>query len=568
MSNYLREDKNRVDSGIDYQEDDMLLDIENEDDIEDIPYDIDAKDLEFRLTNEEYKDIVAFDKEHQEDDKLLEIKNEDYESITDEEIQDVLKTSDEDLAHVIEYETRIALEDVIEQFNGYQVSAMDMYSDIFKLGEGYLQNENENEYDMKANPIMYFKNNNENHGHYRIMFEDSFEDILNEAKEYDFAIMNAITYFGRKRDQNHASKMFAIIIDLDYVDSKKLLNFLNAATMANVYPIPNYLVLSGSGVHLYYVFEDPIPLYPNIKLQLKNFKYTLIKKIWNQYTSNEENPQMQGIYQPFRIVDGKTKYSYNDVLSGEKGEVIYRARAYRLNVHPFNLNSLGEYIPEEYRVDESKLFRESQITLEEAKDKYPEWYEKVIVNGDRSVKKWDIQGKVNGDDPIALYNWWLKKIEEGATYGHRYFCIMCLVIYGVKCNLTLDKIKEDAYELIPFMNSLNIEEPFTKRDVDSALDCFDDRYCTFPIKDISAISHIPIPKNKRNGRKQSTHLKIARSTLAIMNEDNGKTLQGRPDKAKIVSDWRTEHPDGKKIDCERDTGLSRHTVIKWWNQDK
>lgn len=492
----------------------------------------------------------------------------DYVSSVDE--NGLFHIDDEEMSFIVEYKYRVDLENVIEKNGGSRVSAMDMYSDIFKLGEGYLQNENENEHDMKANPIMYFKNNDEKKGHYRIMFEDSFEDILNEAKEYDFAIMNAITYFGRRRDQNHASKMFAMIIDLDYVDSKKLRNFLEAAIMVDAYPVPNYLVLSGSGVHLYYVFEDPIPLYPNIKLQLKNFKYALTTKIWNQYTSNEENPQMQGIYQPFRIVDGKTKYTYNDVLMNREGKVVYRARAYKLNEHPFNLNSLGEYIPEENRVDESKLFRESQITLEEAKEKYPEWYEKVIVNDDRSVKKWDIQGKVNGDDPIALYNWWLKKIREGATYGHRYFCIMCLVIYGVKCNLTLDKIKEDAYELIPFLNSLNKEEPFTKHDVDSALDCFDDRYCTFPIKDISAISHIPIPKNKRNGRKQEDHIKLMNFIRDEINKNRtwNKEGNGRKPKKEIVQKWRAEHPDGKKIDCERDTGLSRHTVIKWWNQDK
>lgn len=468
----------------------------------------------------------------------------------------------------IEYKYEVELEKVIKKWGGHRVSAMKMYGDIFKFGEGYIQKENDTSNDLKANPIIYFKNEDEKRGHYRIMFEDSFRDILAEAREYDFAIMNAITYFGRRRDQNHASKMFAMIIDLDRVDGSKLNNFLNGAFEVDAYPIPNYVVLSGSGVHLYYVFEEPIPLYPNIKLQLKNFKYALTMKIWNQYTSNDENVQKQGIYQPFRIVDGKTKYEYNDVLGNKKGKVVFRARAYKINEHPFNLDNLGGFIPKENRIDESKLFRESKMTLAEAKKNYPEWYEKVIINKDRSVKKWDIQGKVNGSDPLALYNWWIKKIEEGATYGHRYFCIMCLVIYGVKCNLTLDKIKEDAYELIPFLNNLNKEEPFTKYDVDSALDCFDDRYCTFPIKDISAISHIPIPKNKRNGRKQSTHLKIARSTLAIMNEDSGKTLQGRPDKVQIVKEWRAEHPEGRKIDCHRETGLSRMTIDKWWNQDQ
>ena len=31
-------------------------------------------------------------------------------------------------------------------------------------------------------------------------------------------------------------------------------------------PMPTYLVASGSGLHIYYVFDKPIDLYPNIKL--------------------------------------------------------------------------------------------------------------------------------------------------------------------------------------------------------------------------------------------------------------------------------------------------------------
>ena len=36
--------------------------------------------------------------------------------------------------------------------------------------------------------------------------------------------------------------------------------------------MPTFLVLSGNGLHLYYVFEEPIDLYPNIKIQLKKPK--------------------------------------------------------------------------------------------------------------------------------------------------------------------------------------------------------------------------------------------------------------------------------------------------------
>ena len=32
----------------------------------------------------------------------------------------------------------------------------------------------------------------------------------------------------------------------------------------------------------------------------------------------------------------------------------------------------------------------------------------------------------------------------------------------------------------------------------------------------------------------------------------------------IVQQWRLEHPDGRKADCIRDTGLNKRTVYKWW----
>ena len=75
---------------------------------------------------------------------------------------------------------------------------------------------------------------------------------------------------------------------------------------------------------------------------------------------------------------------------------------------------------------------------------------------------------------------------------------------------------------------------------------------------------VVIPPNKRNGRKQATHLKIARSTLAIMNEDRGEVLQGRPDKKKMVKEWRTTHPEGTPKDCIAETGISKNTVYRWW----
>lgn len=122
-----------------------------------------------------------------------------------------------------------------------------------------------------------------------------------------------------------------------------------------------------------------------------------------------------------------------------------------------------------------------------------------------------------------------KKEENGASYGHRYFCIMTLVIYGIKCGLSKDEIKQDAIDLIPFLNGLNKEEPFTEEDIKSALECYDERYNTFPLKDIEKLTNIRIERNKRNGRKQEMHLKGARAIRDI-NNPNWRDGNGRKPK--------------------------------------
>lgn len=450
-------------------------------------------------------------------------------------------------------------EELIKEYGGIEVSAMEVYRDMFKLGEGYIQKENEKQGEYKANPIIYYKNNDESKGNYRILFEDTFEEVLREGQEADFCIINGISYFGRKNVQAHASKMYAMIFDLDGINTSFLKNFLRGcfvewADRDTLYPLPNYMVLSGHNVHLYYIFEDPIPLYPNIKLQLKELKYSLISLLWNRYTSTIENPQFQGINQGFRPIGGKTKVRDR------------RVRAFQLNTHPYSLQTLNDYVPEENRIDNKKLFKESKYTLEQAKQKFPKWYDKVIVRKEHTVSKWDIKGKVNGKNPYALYDWWLNQIKTKATFGHRYFCIMLLTIYAVKNDVEFEKLKQDAYSFIPIFNNIS-DEPFTKQDVDSALECYDERYCTFPIKDIEKLSSIPIERNKRNGRKQDKHLQGARAIRDI-NNDNWREGNGRPkgsgEKKTIVEKWRKNNPDGKKIECHRATGLSRVTIDKWW----
>lgn len=450
----------------------------------------------------------------------------------------------------------IMLADVVKKWGGRETSAIKVYQDVFQFGKGFLQNRNDPPGEYKANPIAYYKNVDQKHGHYRILFEDEFEDILPELQQADFCIVNGLTYFGRKNLQEHASKMFAMIFDLDGVTDTTLNAFLNGAYEVDAYPVPQYIVLSGHGVHLYYLFQEPIPLFPNLKIQLKELKYALTDRIWNSYTSTYKSRQKQGINQGFRVIGGKTKTDAPES----------KVRAFKMNVAKYTLDQLDRYVPDAMKVDTTKLFKESKITQEEARQKYPEWYERVVIQGDKTRSRWRIEEKVHGTDPYALYHWWLRKIQEGAAYNHRYFCVMCLAIYAVKCNLPQEQLIEDAFNLIPFLDGINPEAPFTKDDVKSALECFDYRYCTFPIKDIETISAIPIQRNRRNGQKQKDHLEEARAIRDIRMKRQGRKWtdgNGRPSKEQEIREYMIAHPDAKVSQVARALGVSRTTVYKF-----
>ena len=145
---------------------------------------------------------------------------------------------------------------------------------------------------------------------------------------------------------------------------------------------------------------------------------------------------------------------------------------------------------------------------------------------------------------------------------------MCLAIYAKKCGILQEELENDAFSMVDRLDLLTSDEDnhFTREDVLAALELYNDNYITFPIDTISKLTKIRIEKNKRNGLKQKQHLYLARRRKEDMKaiELPMKAPEGRPTAQNKVNQWQKEHPNGKKADCIRDTGLSKKTVYKWW----
>lgn len=421
--------------------------------------------------------------------------------------------------------------------NGFtEVKPLDFFNDVFPRDsfqdKGNLKIKKPNGLALSINGTK---------GNHYIITED--REIISELLEKDFIVISPISYFGNRRTSKNASLLYGMAFDLDGVSVGALENLLHQITH-NQNPMPTYIVNSGHGLHLYFIFKEPIKLYEHIKEPLKKMKFELTDRLWNIYTSDLKEKQFQGIFQGFRMVGSATKYGKD-----------YRVTAFKTG-QKVDLDFMNSYVKEETRIHD--LDYKTKRTLEQAKKDFPEWYERKIVQGITEKRRWNISR--------ALYDWWKGKIIVEASFGHRYFCLMVLSIYARKCNISYEELEKDAYELMPILNEKH-KEPFTEIDVKSALKSYDENYRMFPRKDIEKLTAISMPANKRNYRKQETHLKLARGQLAILRELK-EVQEGRPTKDIEIFNWKLKNPKGTKAQCNRETGIDPKTIRKWWNTSK
>lgn len=126
--------------------------------------------------------------------------------------------------------------------------------------------------------------------------------------------MSPISYIGKERISCNARILYALTIDLDGVIIKKDGNPFGLRTLFHQIndidrlPMPTFLVYSGTGLHLYYVFEESIMLFPDAVKQLQKYKRELTRLIWQGYITNlENNVQYESLFQGFRVVGSITK---------------------------------------------------------------------------------------------------------------------------------------------------------------------------------------------------------------------------------------------------------------------
>lgn len=428
-----------------------------------------------------------------------------------------------------------------------EVSPLEFYRDLFPEGE---LDQRDSFTKGKYNAIAVKVVGRRKAERYTIC--DDLEPIEDLVSSNDFVVISPVSYAGKAQSQRNARNLYALAFDIDGLivkdgDPEGLKNLIHQFGVADpaFHPTPTYIVSSGNGVHLYYLLAKPIPLFPNVLEQLYEYRKYFTQRVWNRYvTTLSRNPQFESVTQGFRAVGSIAKDGKQRVRSFRVGE--------RVTIE--DLNRLC--------IDDAAKIRtfayKSDLTLAQAKEKYPDWYRERIEKK-RPAGVWNIKRD--------LYDWWLRRIKLEASIGHRYFCIMCLAIYAQKCGISREELERDAFSLIGLLDSQSPADGsnnFDEADVIKALDAFDPSYITFPRDTISLLSGIEIKANKRNYRKRSAHVAIM-NAIRDIDYPNGewRNLSGPPTKRDLIKNCAADHPDWSHSRIAKELGVSRTTVIKW-----
>lgn len=440
-----------------------------------------------------------------------------------------------------------------------KVNGEDFYREIFPNNENSSERHNDFSH---PNAVYYYLDEESKKLFRNVMYNDTWsQNYIDFVECNPMTLCGGLSYRRNKNKLEYAQKMNALIFDIDDVGFNEIntlfLRFGGEPNELRRLPMPTYIVLSGLGVHIYYLFDEAIDLYPNIKIQLKSLKYDLTFKMWDyKSTSKKKNIEYQSINQGFRMVGSSHEAHGNVVTAFRVGE-------------PVSLEYLNAYVQPQNRVDINRRFSTSKVDVKTVKELYPEWYQRVVIEGNKKLKKWDIKGKQG----YALYDWWLRQIHK-AKGGHRYFYLMCLAIYACKCDVPKSKLVEDMEKATVELNKIEYskdgqDDPVKQSDIISALEAYNKEYYNFTINDIEKLSEIPIERNKRNGRKRKTTHQIYRRGIkrlkVELGESDGWDKGGRPSAEVRVREWQQLNPQGRKVDCIRALNLSKPTVYKWWN---
>ena len=409
----------------------------------------------------------------------------------------------------------------------------------------------ENEYYAKAVQSEYY---------YPQRIDDSLRQLRLGLGQQSCNIAPA-DYYGKKHSSETIGRLYAIAIDIDDMFPASL----EYAIQNDFYGFrPTYIVQSGTGMHFFYFLDEPLKVLYSYRKKIEKLKKGLALFFMGPGLSKKIKPDNQSWAEQFRMVGSKSKvygklvnaYKFGDVWSIENlVHLVNTTRKYL---------KLGEFSEWKYRqtnVSKSELvYRPTDVSKSELK------------KNKKQTKKINYVFKINGR---GYYDSWKDRIMDADALGTRYHRTCILFTDAAFCHIPYEEVYQFATtELYEYFNLPYISQGnrFLLSDIKAAAKCYKiEGKKQYSLEKIRELTNIELPRAKRNERSRKEHieyLKYRRDKGEIpdtrFDSDTGREAGLNGTKEQIIREYLRGHPEAKKCEVIRATGLSNNTVYKWY----
>lgn len=344
------------------------------------------------------------------------------------------------------------------------------------------------------------------HGQHIHVYHDTATMLDACAHRRDAAVAPC-AFFRDVRHKSLLRQMHALTVDLDGVAYADVMALVHHGFMGLM---PTYVVNSGRGLHLVFLFDAPVECYDWSKKLLERMLEKIkmrFDSIWLSYRVD----RIPGLIQIYRVVGSRTKLGTTCTA--------YHAGA------PYTVDGLAAALGVTWCRPQPR----QRVTVRDHSNVL------TLPNGRASFYTCVRDG-------IIAYT----------QRGHRHTALFALGVVAAKCRINADVLQADARRVQQAFNARDPHDKVPTRDVTKALASVDPRRAK-TVKAATLESWLGWSferKTKRNGRTRAEHLALVADARTTRSRD-------------AVAAYMDRHPDATVADVAAATGLSRPTATRY-----
>ena len=315
-------------------------------------------------------------------------------------------------------------------------------------------------------------------------------------------------------------KIYALILDLDYLDPDTLARLIKQID-AGTKPKPSMIVNSGSGIHLYFTFAEPVDAY---KLRLPTLRAMLAKvgDLYSSYGKLDRHP----LTQAFRPVGSLTKLGdiATGFIVGQQWDALELAEKIGVRIEGWQ---------------HVKKPAEAGNTAPAKKTEKP----KVAFMPNAKRK---------------LFAYCGERIFTHTDLGNRYKALFGLAIVGYKTHTPRAEVIAEMESLIKIWNRKHPENPVEMREIDKAMEGYSQKFLMVRSATLEEYFGWQFERKiPRKGRTREKHLIRARAVRnALMKVEKQQTIE----------EYVEKNPTASLRQIERETGIAYRAIKKYYPQ--